>query len=184
MYNEPIANEFEHNGHTVKILTDYDPINPREDYDNLGTMVCFHRRYNLGDKHEFSVEEAKKFAARKDVIALPVFLYDHSGITINTTGFSCPWDSGQIGFIYITKEKARAEYGWKLITEKRRQKLFQYLRNEVETYDQYLTGDIYGFRILDEAGEEIEEIWGYFGMDSACDEAKSIIDARVKRRTS
>jgi len=29
-------------------------MNPRTDYDQLATMVCFHRRYTLGDDHDFS----------------------------------------------------------------------------------------------------------------------------------
>jgi len=36
--------------HTIKIIHDPDPESPR-DYDNLGTMICWHRRYNFGDKH-------------------------------------------------------------------------------------------------------------------------------------
>jgi len=41
---------------TAVILHDPDPYNPRDsDYqENLGTMICWHRRYNLGDKHNFS----------------------------------------------------------------------------------------------------------------------------------
>lgn len=173
---------FKYKEHTVNILEDVDPINPREDFDNLGTMVCFHNRYNLGDKdHGHNLEDAIEIERSKDVIALPLYLYDHSGITISTEPFSCPWDSGKVGFIYITKEKARAEYGWKLITKKRRAKLLEYLKAEVETYDQYLTGDVYGFNIEDENGEDYETIWGYFGMDSARDEAKSIIDSRMRK---
>ena len=34
---------------TIKIELDTEPINPRE-WDNLGTMYCFHRNYILGDK--------------------------------------------------------------------------------------------------------------------------------------
>ena len=30
------------------------------------------------------------------MVILPLYLYDHSGITMNTCGFSCPWDSGQV----------------------------------------------------------------------------------------
>lgn len=37
----------------LKISLDWDAPNPREDYDNLGTMVCWHKRYALGDKHDF-----------------------------------------------------------------------------------------------------------------------------------
>lgn len=49
-------------------------------------------------------------------IVLPLYLYDHSGITMNTTGFSCPWDSGQVGWIYASKEDALKEFGGKSFT--------------------------------------------------------------------
>ena len=40
---------------TAVILQDTDPENPRDSYyqENLGNMVCWHKRYNLGDKHTF-----------------------------------------------------------------------------------------------------------------------------------
>jgi len=59
-------------------------------------------------------------AAIKTHIILPLYLYDHSGITMNTTGFSCGWDSGQVGYIVMSYEKIRKEYNWKNITKKRR----------------------------------------------------------------
>ena len=36
--------------YVLVIQPDDDPFNPRED-DNFGKMVCFHRRYHLGDHH-------------------------------------------------------------------------------------------------------------------------------------
>jgi len=33
----------------IEIEPDLDPMDPRE-WDNLATMVCWHRRYNLGDE--------------------------------------------------------------------------------------------------------------------------------------
>jgi hypothetical protein len=149
----------------VKIYQDDMAESPRE-WDNLGTMVCFHRRYNLGDKHTMTVEEAKAFVNRKDVISLPLYLYDHSGITMNTTGFSCPWDSGQVGFIYVTREKVRKEYGKKAISPKLLARVLGYLKAEVEVYDSYLTGDVYGFKTFDKAGNELDNsCWGFFGHD-------------------
>ena len=83
----------EYKGLTIKIYQDEDAENPR-DWDNFGHMICFHSRYTLGDKHEMTPEDARQLYDRKDVIALPLYLYDHSGITIRTSPFSCPWDSG------------------------------------------------------------------------------------------
>ncbi len=108
-----------HNGYEISIVYDEYPESPRE-WSNMGTMVCFHRRYNLGDDHGLSVESAKKLASKVEKsggVVLPLFLYDHSGITMNTTGFSCPWDSGQVGFIYVDAETIRKEYNVNIVGE-------------------------------------------------------------------
>ena len=49
--------------------------------------------------------------ALPDCVLLPLYLYDHSGITMNTGGFSCPWDSGQVGWIFADGNAIRREYG-------------------------------------------------------------------------
>jgi hypothetical protein len=42
-----------------------------------------------------------------------LYLYDHGGITISTGPFSCPRDSGQVGFIYASHKQIRDHFGWK-----------------------------------------------------------------------
>lgn len=132
----------------LEVTYDDCPENPRE-YDNLGTMVCFHRRYNLGDRHSFTTEDfnswdelEKMLYEQKDAqVVLPLYLYDHSGITISTSPFSCRWDSGQLGFIYISKSKVKEE-GLQV------DKVSTYLENEVDMYDKYLTGQVYEYQII------------------------------------
>jgi hypothetical protein len=127
------------------------PDSPRN-WDNLGTMICFHRRYDLGDKHDykasdFSSWEELEERIKKDhkVIAiLPLYLYDHSGITISTSPFSCRWDSGQIGFIFIDREKKNKLMGKKRLSK---EEAIKALETEVKIYDQYLTGAVYRFTI-------------------------------------
>lgn len=154
----------------IRVMADSDPESPRE-WDNLGTMVCWHHRYNLGDVNgEREYNSPEEFLEEiGDAIVLPLYLYDHSGITMNTTGFSCPWDSGQVGFIYVSLEKVREEYKWKRITKERRAQIEKYLTGEVETYDMYLRGEVYGFNVTreDEDGEEvdIDSCWGFYGYD-------------------
>ena len=145
----------------LEILYDNNPESPR-DWDNLGTMGYAHRRYVLGDK-EMEVDELNAIEAN-DHISLPLYLYDHSGCTMNTTGFSCPWDSGQVGVIFVSKEKVRKEYDWKVITAKRKEQILKYLQGEVDTFDQYLRGDVYGFRKLVD-GVETDSCWGFYGSD-------------------
>lgn len=163
------------------IVIDYDksPESPRN-WDNLGTMACFSERYSLGDEDHGVYREDKFDKERnrwiripmldevpvsdKDFIVLPLYLYDHSGITMNTTGFSCPWDSGQVGIIFVSKEKVRKEYGWKVITQKRKELIESYLRSEVKVYDQYITGSVYCFKCI-ENGVETDSCYGFYGDD-------------------
>ena len=127
-------------------------MNSRE-WDNLGTMVCWHRRYDLGDKHDFNdPEDFYEWLKDNKSVVLPLYLYDHSGITMSTSNsrypFTCPWDSGQVGYIYVTYEQIREEYGYKLITQKRYEQIAGYLRNEITEYDNYLTGNVYWFNVF------------------------------------
>jgi hypothetical protein len=179
---EPVE-EFEHHGIRIKIFQDESSESPRS-WDNLGTMVCFYKRYNLGDKdHGYNSsnyngwEELAEAIQENEnaAIILPLYLYDHSGITISTGAFSCPWDSGQVGFIFVSKEKLRKEYG-KRITKKVLETATKCLQNEVNTYDQFLTGAVYGYIV--QKGEEGEEdsCWGFFGLDYVREEAKSVAE--------
>lgn len=180
------------------IINEIDPMNPRE-WDNLGTIAYKHRDYNLGEeeisdpiewleeklgltpKYEYNNERLEELEAKffEKFIALPLYLYDHSGITISTKSFSCSWDSGKVGYIYISKEKIRNEFDYKLITEKRRKKILSYLESEIEIFNQYLIGDVYRFKIEDSEGEEIDSCGGFFGQDWENNGIKDHIDEEL-----
>lgn len=175
----------EYKGYTIEIGHDEYAESPRE-WDNLGYMVCQHSRYTLGDDNleyhgESILDDLKQYIGVQglklsDIVYLPLYLYAHSGITMNTTGFSCRWDSGQVGWIYVTKEQLRREYGVKRITKALRDKAETVLKGEVATYDQYLTGEVYAWSILDDDGETVEAVCGFYDYEQALKEAKGHID--------
>lgn len=241
---ELLTAEEEHEAATysIEIMLDNDARSPREDFDPITRMACWHGRYTLGDsdkvlnRHngegpvEFALDlliqagytlvdedneededseynpvqelrdpegdhvctwneddpdwseiEGQLFANRPftGIIALPLYLYDHSGLTMNTTGFSCGWDSGQVGFIYILAKEAQENWPQHIRynTETREFEGFEesdldyitriedILRSDVETYDQYLRGEVYGFVLSDEDGEEVDSCRGFYGDD-------------------
>ena len=43
-------------GYRIDIDPDPYPYDPREDFEPMGKMICFHNRYNLGDKHNYDPE--------------------------------------------------------------------------------------------------------------------------------
>lgn len=134
---------------------------------------CFHSNQSYREYMESLIEKAFK-----NSVFLPLYLYDHSGITMNTTGFSCSWDSGQVGFIYADYEDIRKEYGWKNITKKRIKEIEKRLTSEVKEYDDYLTGNVYGFVIEDKDGEHIDSCWNFIGDYEYClSEARHAVKA-------
>jgi hypothetical protein len=188
--NRETTHEENIGNYRLKIYQDDNTDSPRS-WDNLGTMICFHRRYNLGDKHNYSHEEGQELLKGKDIcVSLPLYLYDHSGITMNTTGFSCRWDSGCVGFIYVTKEKVRKEYNVKRITQDIIDRVTKCLEGEVKTYDQYLTGEVYGYEVYKvevcdkgcEHEEFVDSCWGYYGYEECISEAKSICEHYIERK--
>lgn len=194
-----------------RIEQDTNAENPRTSFDNVGTMVCWHRNYNLGDEQpKESIEdflfnlaayntydkngnlaETPPIAQmlkriEKDHVILPLFLYNHSGITISTSPFGCRWDSGQVGFIYVHRDKALKEWGLK--PNNWRKKAATYLTGEVNTYDQYLRGDVYGYVVFEEnkkgkiVEDHIDSCWGFYDEEYCEKEAKSMAEHLTKER--
>jgi hypothetical protein len=199
MSREP-ADSFVHAGCLVRIQFDDDPESPRE-WDNLGHMVCWHSRYNLGDKTTSdSFADNSEFMEwwkenGKGGVILPLYLYDHSGITMSCRAFSCPWDSGHVGYIYATAEEIRANWNVKRITRATREHATKCLQAEVATYDDYLTGQVFGYEVYellecDEddqtanecEGELLDSCWGFFGEEDCKEEAKSMAEHHAKKR--
>lgn len=114
--------------------------------------------------YERQVDERLMKVISQKYLMLPLYLYDHSGITMNTTGFSCPWDSGQVGWIYASKEDALREFGGKSFTAATRKKAEDCMRGEVECYDSYLRGEAYGFELYKD-GELEDSCWGFIGSN-------------------
>lgn len=210
--------------HTIEIFVDEFAESPRE-WDNISKMVCSHRRYSLGDeelitKHSSSWKEA--FASHianefnlcvedyydltekeydrvwrwinSNLIWDALSLYDHSGITISL-GVRNGWDSGQVGFVYIHKDDAVEAWGNEYFTKAIRKIAQKCIEEEVRVYDNYLKGNVYGYRVSkirnfikvfedgsEEFGEEpvlVDSCSGYYGdhkESGLLEDAMSLID--------
>lgn len=188
-----LYDQIEYNGYHIDIYYDDDARNPREAYDNLGTLYTAHRRYRPEKEFDDHFDIGEVFEGRignfresflKRYVALPVYLYDHSGITVSTSPFSCPWDSGFFGIITVSLDKVREEYGWKHVTAKRRARIERYLQGEIETLDSYYTGEVFGYRITPEDNDdELGSCWGFYGTECLKEmeaECRHIIDGMDK----
>jgi len=191
--------------HTIDIHLDEHPIDPREN-DNLALMVCFHGRYVLGDKHELKSEQFQGWAdlanylqkTYNPLVILPLYLYDHSGLRIKVGSFQgllpqghAEFDSGQVGFILVPRDKALKEWSQTTVTKKLIEKVTAIAYSEVEEYDNYLTGNVYGYVITAPSGERAS-CWGFYPEPRSkvlhgrseyaycLEEAKSLVDSLCK----
>ena len=213
--NQPVET-FEHAGLHVEIHHDEDCSSPREN-DNVAKLVCWHRNYNLGDEQpkEDAATYRARLAAELDptlddtgedgderiaavledkLTTLPLYLYDHSGITMSTGPFSCPWDSGQVGFAYISlADLAKCDVldpAPKEWTDTLRARAREIILQEVKEYDAFIRGECYGYTITRppehaECGEchraykpvTVDSCWGFIGHEWVIQAAKEAAEA-------
>lgn len=148
------------NGYTLTVWRDDSPLNPREEFDNLGTLYvpCPPRGYSFSDKG------ANAGDANAAPVKIPVYVLDHSGIYLRDTPFGDPWDSWIAGVYYVTAEKLKKEYTDRPYEEAKKTAL-SLLQAELQEFADYIAGDVYGFTITDANGHERESVSGYYGED-------------------
>jgi hypothetical protein len=166
----------------LEIEQDNDPMNPRTEWDNITTIVCFHKRYNLGDKTDYKSSDFSSWDELKEQIESdnkvlmikPLYMYDHSGITISTSPFGCQWDSGQIGWVFITEKQLQYITGDS--SGHTETNLEEIIDSDVKTYDHYITGEVYQYTIYEietcDKGHEhksIVERCGNFFSEEECE---------------
>lgn len=176
MSDKPITTH-EYRGCTIEIHHDDSAECPRSWHDHETVMACWHRRYNLGDvQPSLRPDEYIKSEIPDGSIVRPLYLYDHSGITMSLGRFSCPWDSGRVGIIWLSLEAARKawcpnrpnvtwdsyiKWGDKAITMREAANLV--IEGDVETYDQFISGEVFGYVAKDSSGDHIDSCFGFYG---------------------
>lgn len=189
-----------YNGYTIEIINDNQPENPRTANRNLGTLVCWHKRGNYGDEMP-TIGRAEYFAKivgidldnepvidldaifarlKETAVYLPVYMLVHSGVVIQTTPFNDRWDSGLLGYIYVLNETLKA-----VEVNGTEEEIKEILKAEIATYENYVTGEVYGCNIYNPDGEEIKSFYGYFGSNheesGLLPAAKEWIDSEIAK---
>ena len=163
------------------------------------------------DYHNYTAEEFAEEVAdwekeREEWVWFPVSAYIHSGISLSL-GHGTGWDTSNCGFVFIKKEgwgSSMDEEGYshshtsdgEFVTVTWRELAEQH----VNTWNQYLQGDVYGFMIdgplethqdlCEKCGhvqreyeerEELESVWGFYGLEYCIEEAKGVVDYQLNK---
>jgi len=110
----------------------------------------------------------------KDFHVFPLSAYIHSGVALYMGNHKvCPWDSCQVGAVLV----AKSEFKNKAKAEKVASGL-------VEIWNDYLSGNVYRYVIVDDNEDEVDSCWGYYGdyekENGALIAARQEVEAKTK----
>lgn len=170
------------------------------DWDNMGTMICSHGNYHLGDKqvegnlaqlltvasalgildyiigidedYQYDEQKMEEFIrAKKEAVAIKLYIHDHSTVSMHMHQPSCRWDSSHVGWIYVSEYDIIKEYGD--CSPESVEKARKVLEGEVETYSLYLQGEVYDYEIIEQETcdlghvheKVVDSCGGFYGSD-------------------
>jgi len=120
----------------------------------------------------------------KNLFILPIYVYEHGGITMSTGGYGCQWDSGQAGYIFSDKKRALELTGKKKMNKAIEKKIYSAMERRIKYVAALCEGSVYGYT-WDYGG-----CGGYVVVDYKADteyivnEVKSEIDYHIKKEVS
>jgi hypothetical protein len=188
----------------VRILPDEAPESPRGG-DTVAHLVLDVARHQLpwedhtGRLRELCERGGWRLAARYltvfcDAVVVPVYGYAHGDLALRAGDpvgcFTDPWDAGQAGLAYLTRDELRTACGGTYPGDEQAEAL---LGAEVATYDQWARGEVVGY-IAEQwtpcpAGpgcahtpctggwDEIDSCFGIYGIDDAIAQGRAAIAA-------
>lgn len=189
---------YEHAGQTVHIMADeHDRESPRE-WDNLSNIIHFNQRdhwtgterysdhegafYDTYDREPNCPDDWVRYAKEQlgATVVLPLYHYTHGSMTVRvgeagSNPFSCPWDSGPFGIVFDTPESL-AMCGTPA------DRIAECLKGEVETWNRWLNGEVYGYIIETEDDDHADSCWGYYEEDYCKSEANSAAEHLAEKR--
>jgi hypothetical protein len=180
-----------------------DLYDPREDEDHLWKLILFHREYKLGDyqwmeKNDlFNIDDFDKYyEEHKDEILmkLNVYAYEHGGLPIisldnSTYPFNDRWDAYMIGYAILLKQDLMKFFDDKELFLNIisgdihiKQKVKEILKQEIKTYNDWLSGNTYCFDIYDKKTlEHLDGCGGFYGnLYDTIKQMKELVDEDFK----
>ncbi|MFA6719617.1 MAG: hypothetical protein WCS15_11095 [Prevotella sp.] len=154
---------------------------PRVECENLGTFITWMNRYESPDRNEYdTIEEFYDYngisgstcliPGLAKMVIMPVYCMAHSVVRYSTKSFGCPWDSGFAGFIYVSYEDIRKDYGCKYVTKRIIQMVKDVLQSEVKAYDQWANDPSYEITIFDTKGDVVDSMGGFYEVEVLLDD--------------
>jgi len=151
-------------GLVIKIYLDDhcdDSNNPME-YEKVCELWHAHQRYKFGSGR-MDWDDLEALIEEPGIYYMPVYMYSHSGVTLASTPFGNPWDSGKVGYAIIREENAKKCWGWETIGKKEEEVIQKALSNFIQVMAWWMEGSVYGFVVEDDENNVVDSCWGFLG---------------------
>jgi len=173
---EPI-DTIPYKGFFINIFPDEDARSPQEwEEENDHFLAYYHRDFYIKSKIAteekvrayFEDGEKKLF---KDYFVFPVYAYIHSGVSLSLAHNGDKWDTSLMGAYFVAKKEFKTKT-----------KALERAKNAIKTWNDYLVGAVYSYKV---EGIEAESCWGFYGEEGykqAISEAKESIDNHIQSK--
>jgi hypothetical protein len=182
-YEDSIQVKETEDGFTVGYLVQDDSPGDWNDGDGIGDIYFGSNRYTTFKKYleilglDRYGDKDEDVEPNPDAVLLSV--YEHGGmmLSIMGEGMQCQWDTANGGAVWVP-DKYLIEEVAGLDEEARHEKMVEFARQAIETYNVYEHGDIWDICIreydIDKTfAKEHEMCWGFVGYKYAIEELKS-----------
>lgn len=171
MNNEnEIEKHIKDNAWSVTIYLDEFCENPNQSGDNDLFLLSYHRDFwvemdKVVTKAELleAFEEPKKSDVASRFHIFPIEAYIHSGVVLAFSKCGnfpdLQWDVSLVGAILADKKEFR-----------NRKTAERAAISLLDMWNQYLSGDVYGYVVKDPNGKEVDSCCGFYGLDYAREE--------------
>lgn len=154
-------------GYEVRYLVRDDNAESPDDWmDDGAFLVHYHRDFCIRRDKIITADDArdwyqgKRIPQQKDYHIFAVSAYIHSGVALSLSNDTYPfndrWDTSHVGLVLLSRKE------WK-----RRDKALKFAKGLIETWNQYLCGDVYGIvcEKFDKEKNSIDydSVWGFYG---------------------
>jgi hypothetical protein len=153
----------------IRIEQDEDAQSPQEHGDDGLFLVADHRDFFVppGKDRRFEVQEVID-EHRKTHWVFLLEAYIHSGVRLALAGEGNfpdrQWDVSTLGAVFVAKSE------WRLRKSARKA-----AESLIAEWNQYLSGDVWGYVIEDDNGTHIDSCWGFYGREYCEQEAQSAL---------
>jgi hypothetical protein len=171
-----MSETFKHAGLTVSIEQDQDAQSPSEWGDTSLFLVADHRDFFVPPspkERNFSVEAVIEDHKKTHWVFL-LEAYIHSGVRLALAGegnfVDRQWDVSLLGAVFASNKE------WRLSKKAR-----EAAESLIEEWNQYLSGDVWGYIIKGPDGEDLGEVgdscWGFYGLSYCIEQAKEAAES-------